>query len=136
MEDDPPPHLDLEKLAQEAAKLDTRPERICQAEPVDKQVCLNLIFELNKVRVSWERTDPVTLHHNDWEHKVETTVAKLHRDMASLDAWWDQDWDWIHDNCQIYYSDDEEEEEDVGNFSEGADWEPDVYYSDVDSILN
>ena len=45
-EPDPPPHLDLKKLAQESANLETRPERICQAE--EGQICLNMIFELNK----------------------------------------------------------------------------------------
>ena len=44
---DPPPHLDLEKLAAQSAKLQVRPERICHLE--EEQICMNIMFGTNKV---------------------------------------------------------------------------------------
>ena len=54
-EADPPPHLDLEKLALALAQLSVRPERICQMK--GDSIRLNMMFNQEKVRVEWERPD-------------------------------------------------------------------------------
>ena len=49
-EADPPPHLDLEKLANKAAQLQVRPERICQIH--EDAIQMNLVF--NNGRLRWD----------------------------------------------------------------------------------
>ena len=76
-EPDPPPHLDLEILAAKSAKLQVRPERICHLE--GEQICMNMMFGPNEVRVSWERAE---LHEDkppDWEEELNTTINALHQ---------------------------------------------------------
>ena len=64
-EPDPPPHLDLEKLAAQSAKLQIRPERICHME--EEKICMNLVFGLNEVQVGWERPQTPETVSSDWE---------------------------------------------------------------------
>ena len=129
-EPDPPPHLNLEILAAKSAKLQVRPERICHLE--EEQICMNMMFGMSEVQVSWERTE---LHEDeppDWEEELNITINKLHQEHNILLVSWEHKWEWLqsgedyprsyHDKeeAEIYYSDKEESE---------------IYYSDTESML-
>ena len=134
-EPDPPPHLDLEKLAAQSAQLQTRPERICHME--EEQICMNLVFGLNKVQVGWERPHTLETVSSDWEDELGINISELHHDREEVSIDWEQDWDWTHSgethpySCQIqdeeiYYSDPEIYYSDPEIYYS----DPEIYYSD------
>ena len=92
-EADPPPHLDLKILAATSAKLQVRPERICQME--GEQICMNMVFRQEKVRVSWERTGPNEDKPLDWERELSTTLNTLHQGQEGVPGDWEHEWEWI-----------------------------------------
>ena len=139
-EPDPPPHLDLEKLAAQSAKLQIRPERICHME--DEQICMNLVFRLNKVQVGWERSQTPETVSSDWGDELGATVSELHHDQEEVLVAWEHDWDWTQSgenhpySCQIqdeeiYYSDPEIYYSDPEIYYS----DPEIYYSDPEDVL-
>ena len=44
-----------------------------------EQVCMNMVFGQEKVRVSWERTGPNEDEPLDWERELSTTLNALHQ---------------------------------------------------------
>ena len=113
-EPDPPPNLNLEKLATQSAKLQVRPERICHLE--EEQICMNMMFGTNKVWVSWERTEVPENETSDWEEELNATINELHQDPDGLPVNWENSWEWTQSgedyprpchgqDTMVYYSD-------------------------------
>ena len=98
-EPDPPPHLDLEKLAAQSAKLQIRLERICHLE--EEQICMNLLFGLNKVQVGWERSEIPETASSDWEDELGATISQLHHNHEETLVDWEHNWDWTRSGEKI-----------------------------------
>ena len=122
-EDDPPPHLDLEKLANKAAQLQVRPERICQIQ--EDAIQVNLVFNNGKVEMGWERPEEDERYQQGGDERLEAMISELHQGTKEEPGIWVHDWDWTQaaerpttqrDHAyegEIFYSDDERETEDV-----------------------
>ena len=92
-EEDPPPHLDLEKLARQSAQLSTLPERICQAQ--EDEVQARLVVGGRKVRLEWERPERELEGNQDKEvQDIEQTISELHHQMSEEPGMWIHDWTW------------------------------------------
>ena len=84
-----------------------------------EQICMNMMFGPNEVRVSWERTELHDDEPPDWAGELSTTLNALHQGQEGIPANWEHKWEWIqkeedyprHDNdkeeVEIYYSDNE-----------------------------
>ena len=125
-EAEPPPHLDLERLAIEAAQLQVRPEQICQTH--EDSIQMNLMFNNRKVRIGWERSEVDEGHQQYWEEQLESTISELHQDTEEEPGIWVHDWGWtqtaeqpgshkdhIH-KVETFYSEDESEADRVEVF--------------------
>ena len=88
-EADPPPHLDLEKLASETAQLSVWPERICQMK--GDSIRMNMMFDQEKVRVEWERPDEEDKDRQDWAEQLDSTITELHQKIEEEPGTWDHD---------------------------------------------
>ena len=118
-EPDPPPHLDLEKLAAQSAKLQVRPERICHLE--EEQICMNIVFGTNEVQVGWERAEVPETETSDWEDKLNATISELHRNPEGLPVEWENSWDWAQSGGDYPYPCHEQDDK--------------IYYSDREDML-
>ena len=92
-EEDPPPHLDLEKLASQSAQLQSRPERICQAQ--ESVVQANLVFNNGKVEMGWERPE-IEQGENQLneEQGMEQMISELHHKTREEPGMWIHNWEW------------------------------------------
>ena len=91
-EADPPPHLNLKKLAIKAAQLQVRPEQIC---PIHEDaIQMNLVFNNGKVEMGWERPEEDERHQQDWDKQLETTISELHQETKEEPGIWVHDWNW------------------------------------------
>ena len=125
-EANPPPHLDLEKLAIESAQLPARPEQICQTH--GDSIQMNMMFDNGKVRIGWERPDEDDGPQQDWTEQLESTITELHQDTEEEPGIWVHDWGWTQtanqpkshkdhiNKVKIFYSEDESEVDDVKIF--------------------
>ena len=125
-EADPPPHLNLEKLAIESAQLPARPEQICQIQ--GDSIQMNMMFDKGKVRIGWERPDEEDRHQQDWTGQLESTITELHQETEEEPGTWVHDWGWTQttnqptshkdhiDKVEIFYSEDKSEDNDVEMF--------------------
>ena len=92
-EEDPPPHLDLEKLAKQSAQLSTRPERICQVQ--EDEVQARLVVGGRETRIEWERPEQELEGNQDKEvQDMEQTISELHHQMSDEPGMWIHDWKW------------------------------------------
>ena len=118
-EEDPPPHLDLEKLASQAAQLRSRPERICQVQ--ESAIQANLVFDNGKVEMGWERPGMEREENQPNEEEgMENMISELHQKTQEEPGIWVHNWDWTQtteyptkqedhaDTSEIFYSDEEE----------------------------
>ena len=118
-EEDPPPHLDLEKLASQAAQLQSRPERICQVQ--ESAIQANLVFDNGKVEMGWERPGMEREENQlNEEGGMEYMISELHQKTQEEPGIWVHNWDWTQtteyptkqedntDPREIFYSDEEE----------------------------
>ena len=108
-EADPPPHLDLEKLAIESAQLPAHPERICQIQ--GDSIQMNMMFDKEKVRVLWERPDEDDRHQQDWTEQLESTITELHQKIEEEPGTWVHDWGWTQTTDQPTSHKDHEDED-------------------------
>ena len=125
-EADPPPHLDLEKLAIESAQLPVRPERICQMK--GDSIRMNMMFDKEKIRVGWERPYEDDIHCQDRTEQLESTITELHQNIEEDPGTWVHDWGWTQttnqpmsqkhhvNKVEIFYSEDESEDNEVEMF--------------------
>ena len=92
-EEDPPPHLDLEKLASQAAQLQSRPERICQAQ--ESVIQANLVFDNGKVEMGWERPEMEREENQlNEEQGMEQMISELHQKTREEPGMWIHNWEW------------------------------------------
>ncbi len=92
-EEDPPPHLDLERLANQSAQLPIRPERICQVQENEVQACLTI--EGGKIGLEWEQFEGEQESHQDKEvQDMEQTISELHNQVSDEPGMWTHDWKW------------------------------------------
>ena len=117
-EADPPPHLDLEKLASVSAQLSVRPERICHMK--GDSIQMNMMFDQEKVRVEWERPDEEDEDRQDWAEQLDSTITELHQKIEEEPGTWVHDWGWTQtteqpmfqnnhiNEAEIFYSKDDE----------------------------
>ena len=133
-EADPPPHLDLEKLASESAQLSVRPERICQIK--GHSIQMNMMFDKEKVRVGWERPDEEDRYCQDWTGQLDSTITELYQKTEEEPGTWVHDWGWTQttnqpmsqnnhiNEAEIFYSEDESEDDKV-----------EIFYSEDELVL-
>ena len=100
-EADPPPHLDLDKLANESAQLPARPEQICQTQ--GDSIQMNMMFDNGKVRIGWERPDEEDGLQQDWTEQLESTITELYQDTEEEPGIWVHDWGWTQTANQPTY---------------------------------
>ena len=92
-EEDPPPHLDLEKLANQSAQLQSRPERICQAQ--ESVVQANLTFNKGKVGLGWEQPEREQEEGQaNEEQGMEQMISELHHKTQEEPGMWTHNWEW------------------------------------------
>ena len=91
-EADPPPHLDLEKLANKAAQLQVCPERICQIH--EDAIQMNLVFNNGKVEMGWERPEEDERHQQGGDKQLEAMISELHQETKEDPGIWVHDWNW------------------------------------------
>ena len=133
-EADPPPHLDLEKLASKSAQLSVWPERICQMK--GDSIRMNMTFNKEKVRVGWERPDEEDRDRQDWTEQLDSTITELHQKIEEDPRIWVHDWSWTQttsqpmsqddhvDEAEIFYSEDKSEDDEV-----------EIFYSEDEAVL-
>ncbi len=92
-EEDPPPHLDLERLANQSAQLPIRPERICQVQ--ENEVQARLTVEGGKIGLEWEQLEGEQESNQDKEvQDMEQTISELHNQVSDEPGMWTHDWKW------------------------------------------
>ena len=92
-EEDPPPHLDLERLAKQSAQLPTLPERICQVQ--DDEVQVRVMVGGGTLELEWERLEQGQETNPDEEMQdMEQTISELHHQMSGEPGMWTHDWNW------------------------------------------
>ena len=92
-EEDPPPHLDLEKLANQSAQLQSRPERICQVQ--ESVVQANLTFNKGKVGLGWEQPEREQEEGRaNEEQDLEQMISELHHKTQEEPGMWTHNWEW------------------------------------------
>ena len=92
-EEDPPPHLDLERLANQSAQLPIQPERICQVQ--ENEVQARLTVEGGKIGLEWEQLEGEQESNQDKEvQDMEQTISELHNQVSDEPGMWTHDWKW------------------------------------------